>query len=167
MKNNYLYSPWRLDYIISEQPDDCILCRVQFAGTDKENLIVHRGNFCYVMLNRYPYNNGHLMIVPAMHMKDLQDMSEMLLLELAQVVQISEEALKNAYHCDGINIGINIGKAAGAGIDEHLHIHMVPRWNGDSNFMSVVAGERVIPEDFNLTYTRLRKEYTKLMKRND
>ncbi len=163
MSDKYLYSPWRLDYILSEKPGDCILCRYQDLGSDEENLIVWRGKTCYAMLNRYPYNNGHIMLVPYQHLKNLSDLPPETLAELGVLAQKSEQALHNAYRCEGINIGLNLGKAAGAGVDEHLHVHVVPRWSGDNNFMSVVSGERVIPEDFRTSFVRLREEFQKLM----
>lgn len=166
MSDGYLYSPWRLDYIEGEKPEDCILCRFRDTERDQENLIVYRGGCCYVMLNRYPYNNGHIMLVPFLHAKNLSDLPPEVMHELGQLLQISEQVLREAYHCDGINIGINLGQAAGAGIDEHLHIHLVPRWNGDCNFMSVVGGKRVIPEAFELSFARLRREFGKFQTRD-
>jgi len=162
--HHYLYSPWRLDYISGEKPDECIMCRFQNPGNDKENLILHRAKNCYVMLNRYPYNNGHLMIIPYQHCGTLTELEEETWLEMAKLVRNTETILKKVYNCDGINIGINLGCAAGAGIAEHLHIHIVPRWVGDSNFMSVIGGERVIPESFDSVYNKLSPEFAKLIK---
>ena len=167
MNERYLYSPWRLDYIQGEKPGDCILCRYQDLGSDEENLIVHRGEHCYVMLNRYPYNNGHIMLVPKPHLRNLQDLPPETLTELGQLATLSERVLQNVYHCHGINLGMNLGEAAGAGIGEHLHLHMVPRWLGDNNFMSVVCGERVIPEPFESSFQRLRAEYRRLCQYKD
>jgi ATP adenylyltransferase len=164
MKDKYIYSPWRLDYIQGEKPGDCVLCRHLDSQKDEENLIVYRGGHCYVMLNRYPYNNGHIMLVPYQHLKNLNDLPSEVLEELGRLMQLCEQVLINAYHCEGINVGINLGRAAGAGIDEHLHIHMVPRWLGDSNFMSVVGGKRVIPEAFETAYKRLRSEFDNLLR---
>jgi len=161
--HHYLYSPWRLDYISGEKPDECIMCRFQNPGNDKENLILHRAKNCYVMLNRYPYNNGHLMIIPYQHCGTLTELEEETWLEMAKLVRNTETILNKVYNCDGINIGINLGCAAGAGIAEHLHIHIVPRWVGDSNFMSVIGGERVIPESFDSVYNKLSPEFAKLI----
>lgn len=163
MNDTYLYSPWRMEYVQSEKRGDCILCRYQDLGNDEENLIVHRGIHCYVMLNRYPYNNGHIMLVPYQHSALLSDLSPEAMAELGTLLQACETSLYQAYSCDGINIGINIGRAAGAGIEEHLHVHLVPRWNGDNNFMSVVCGQRVIPEAFELSYARLREQFGNLL----
>lgn len=162
MTDKYLYSPWRIDYIESEKPEDCVLCRFRQAGRDRENLIVHRGEHCYVMLNRYPYNNGHIMLVPYLHVKSLAELPSEVMAELAEKLQLCERVLNHAYSCEGMNIGINLGRAAGAGIDEHLHIHLVPRWNGDCNFMSAVGGKRVIPEAFEISFERLSKAFDSL-----
>ncbi len=163
MSDKYLYSPWRLDYILGEKPDECILCRCQTVGEDKENLVLWRGLHCFAMLNRYPYNNGHIMLVPNQHCSDLNDLASDTMTELTRLLQAGEAALREVYHCDGINVGINLGTAAGAGISEHLHIHMVPRWLGDNNFMSVVSGERVIPEAFEISWQKLRTCFAKML----
>ena len=138
MSERYLYSPWRIDYILGEKPEDCVLCRFKQEGEDKDNLIIWRGKLAYVMLNRYPYNNGHLMIVPYEHKSCLNDLDVATLLELARLSQVTELVFKEQFQCEGINLGLNLGRAAGAGIEENLHIHMVPRWMGDENFMSVI-----------------------------
>lgn len=166
MSKNYLYAPWRLDYILGEKPGDCVMCRAKDTKHDVENLILYRGETCFVMLNRYPYNNGHLMIVPYAHQSKIADLEPETWQEACKLIRLCESAYHRAYHPDGINIGINLGSAAGAGIAEHLHIHMVPRWHGDSNFMSVVAGERVIPEAFEISYERLKSEISTLVKNN-
>lgn len=163
MSDKYLYSPWRLDYILSEKPDDCILCCCIRNSSPRENLIVHTGDKAFIMLNRYPYNNGHIMLVPCRHVSSLNDLDSVELAEISRLMQVSEAVLKEVYHCEGINVGINLGRAAGAGIDSHLHVHMVPRWTGDSNFMSVVSGERVIPEDFELTWDKLSSAFFKAL----
>ncbi|MCB5251371.1 MAG: HIT domain-containing protein [Candidatus Cloacimonadaceae bacterium] len=158
MTKKYLYSPWRLDYIMGEKPEDCVMCRARELGSDEDNLILFRGKSCYIMLNRYPYNNGHLMIVPYAHESMVNDLLPETWQEACELIKVCERVFHEAYCCEGINIGINLGSAAGAGIAEHLHIHMVPRWSGDSNFMSVVSGERVIPEAFESSYKRLKQE---------
>ncbi|MCK9308729.1 MAG: HIT domain-containing protein [Candidatus Cloacimonetes bacterium] len=158
----YLYSPWRMDYILGEKAEDCVMCRYQQLGNDEENLILYRAKHCYVMMNRYPYNNGHLMIVPYIHKSCLSDLDSETWLEMCETIRTTERILMASYHCDGINIGLNLGCAAGAGIAEHLHVHLVPRWLGDSNFMTVVCGERVIPEYFETAYARLKQEFAKL-----
>lgn len=164
MSPEYLYSPWRIDYILGDKPEDCVLCRFQQSENDAENLIIHRGKTAYVMLNRYPYNNGHLMIVPYEHKSNLNDLSVECLGEMMQLAQVGESVFKEVYHCEGINLGMNLGKAAGAGIDTHLHLHIVPRWMGDHNFMSVIGGQRVIPESFEQSYTRLSQAFKERIK---
>lgn len=152
-----------MDYILGEKPEDCILCRYQNLGEDCENLIVWRGKHCYIMLNRYPYNNGHIMIVPYRHADSLGKLDHLALNSLFRLLQAGESALTEVYKCEGINIGLNLGLAAGAGIRDHLHFHMVPRWQGDSNFMSVISGERVIPEAFELSWQKLRDQFAILL----
>lgn len=159
MSKDFLYSPWRLDYIQQEKPGDCIFCHARDSGDDAGDLIVHRSQHCFVMLNRYPYNNGHILIVPNEHQASLNDLPEVVLADLARLTRLSEKVLYEVYRCDGINAGLNLGRSAGAGIEGHLHVHMVPRWSGDSNFMSIVSGIRVIPEAFNLARQRLREGY--------
>ena len=163
MNKEFLYSPWRLNYIESEKTDECILCRYQETDKDEENIIVYRGKYCYVMLNRYPYNNGHLMIIPYQHSASITDLDDKIWLEMCSLLKDTEQILTRVYNCDGINIGINLGCAAGAGIAEHIHIHIVPRWNGDSNFMSVIGGERVIPESFENAYNKLAPAFANLI----
>jgi ATP adenylyltransferase len=161
-KRDYLYSPWRLSYVAGEKEEGCVLCRHLDPGKDQQHLIVKRFEHCYVMLNLYPYNNGHIMVVPYAHKSSLVDLEPVVRSELIEVMSIAEKILRELYSCDGINIGLNLGKAAGAGIDEHLHFHLVPRWAGDSNFLSVIAGERVIPESFESALQRLAEAFRKV-----
>lgn len=167
MSERYLYSPWRIDYILGDKPGDCVLCRFKQEGEDKDNLIVWRGQLAYVMLNRYPYNNGHLMIVPFEHLSCLNDLDDATWSELTRLSRAAEQVFKDHYRCEGINLGINLGRAAGAGIEEHLHIHMVPRWQGDDNFMSVIGGRRVIPEAFEDSWEQLSSAFANLMRDKD
>ena len=162
-ERDYLYSPWRLDYVSGVKPQGCILCRHLDPTKDLQHMIVYRAQHCYVMQNLYPYNNGHIMVVPYEHCSQLGLLSAETRAELMETVALSEGILRSVYSCDGINVGINLGAAAGAGIAEHLHIHLVPRWIGDSNFMSVVSGLRVIPESFESSYERLAAGYAKLL----
>ena len=135
----------------------CIFCEAA-----EDSLIVHKGSLCYVILNLYPYNNGHLMVVPVRHVARLADLSSEELLEIGMLTQRSEIALTEAYTPHGINVGINLGKPAGAGVLDHLHVHLVPRWNGDTNFMTVVGNMRVLPEDLSASAARLRPIFTRL-----
>jgi ATP adenylyltransferase len=162
-----LWSPWRLDYI--EGPKEkaaCVFCKhaedAHHDPVQPDSLVLAAGAHAYIVLNRYPYNNGHLMVVPYRHTSTLTDLSADDLHELIVFTQRSEQALREAYPLEGINIGLNLGKAAGAGIEEHLHIHLVPRWHGDTNFMTVVGETRVLPEDLSSTGKRLRPIFARL-----
>jgi len=154
MFENVLYSPWRMKYILAEKNNSCIFCLPQ--EQDAEHFVVHRSEHSFVILNLFPYNNGHLMVVPLRHVALLGDLSIEETANLFALVRRTEIVLRKIYHPEGINVGINIGKAAGAGIDDHLHIHLIPRWEGDTNFMTSVSGTRVIPEDFTKTYQVLK-----------
>lgn len=156
--NDYLYSPWRMDYILGKKAEECIFCLPIDGSEDEKHLVVHRDEHCFVILNLYPYNNGHLMVVPVRHVNRLALLNKVERNALFGVVVWAEQALEDIYHPEGINIGLNLGRAAGAGVDAHLHVHLVPRWQGDVNFMSCVGGVRVIPEAFERTYL-LFKEY--------
>ena len=146
----------------SAPPDaGCVFC-AEPAKAEHESLIVHRGGLAYVILNRYPYNPGHLMVLPFRHVPALSDLSPGELHEVADLTRLSEAALASAYRPQGINVGINLGLTAGAGIREHLHVHLVPRWTGDTNFISVVGETRVIPEDLGQTASRLRPVFREL-----
>jgi ATP adenylyltransferase len=151
-----LWSPWRMEYIMSKKGERCIFCE-KIAGTDDQtNYILHRGETCYVMLNLYPYNNGHLMVSPYRHVPSPEQLEEDELTEMMLLLNKSLKALRRAMHPDGFNVGINIGKAAGAGIEDHVHVHIVPRWKADTNFMPVFSQTRVIPELLDETYQKLK-----------
>ncbi|OGW17225.1 MAG: HIT family hydrolase [Nitrospinae bacterium RIFCSPLOWO2_12_FULL_45_22] len=150
-----LWAPWRLNYILEGTTDECIFCVKPKEDKDKDNLILFRGKHAFVIMNLYPYGNGHLMIVPYEHARELNELPEGTLLDLMLLTRKSENVLKKIFQAQGFNIGINLGKAAGAGIDEHLHIHIVPRWIGDTNFMPVLADIKVIPQHIWATYDLL------------
>lgn len=157
-----LYSPWRLDYVSAGSTDStgaCIFCEALGRG---DALILHRGIHAFVILNLYPYNNGHLMVVPNRHIARLADARPEELTELMSLTRLSEMAITEAYAPHGLNMGVNLGKPAGAGILDHLHVHVVPRWNGDTNFMSVVGETRVLPEELPVTAERLRPIFARL-----
>jgi ATP adenylyltransferase len=150
-----LWSPWRLAYVTAAHaPTDCIFCDA--CSHPEAELVLLRGGHCFVILNLYPYNNGHLMVVPNRHISALADLSPDEQAGLMAMARLAEMALTEAYHPQGINVGINLGKAAGAGIEHHLHMHLVPRWAGDTNFMSAIGGTRVLPEELGQTAARLR-----------
>jgi len=157
-----LWSPWRLAYVTgSGESGGCIFCAAVALG-DRDDLMVHRGTSCFVILNLYPYNNGHLMVVPNRHVPNLAGASHDELVEMIELTRRAEIALTEAYQPHGMNIGINLGKPAGAGIVDHVHVHLVPRWNGDTNFMSVVGSVRVLPEELHQTAVRLRPIFERL-----
>ena len=150
-----LWAPWRMTYIRSEKPAECVFCKVVQKDRDKENLILWRGDHGFLILNRYPYNNGHLMVVPYEHTPSIEDLGPEALLDLMTMVQQSLALLRKAMNPDAFNVGINLGEAAGAGITAHVHIHIVPRWSGDTNFMPVLGQTRVIPDALDNTYDSL------------
>ena len=154
---DYLWSPWRYRYVAGGVKDDrCIFCAAAEARDDFQSLIVLRSRKNFVILNRYPYTSGHLMVVPYAHQATLAASEPDTLAEMMALAQRSEQALEELYHPDGYNLGMNIGRAAGAGIAGHLHLHVLPRWIGDTNFMTTVGETRVQPEELTTTYERLR-----------
>ena len=157
-----LWAPWRLSYVTAAPAPstDCIFCDAR--GSRDHELVLLRGHHAFVILNLYPYNNGHLMAVPNRHVSTLESLEEAERNELMALTRLSEMALTEAYHPQGMNVGINLGKAAGAGIENHLHIHLVPRWSGDTNFMTAVGETRVLPEDLAATAARLRPIFASL-----
>ncbi len=167
-----LWSPWRLAYVTSNatKPEGCVFCAVTSPGVglhgdpERDALVLVHGQGCYVILNLYPYNNGHLMVVPRRHIASLTLATAAELEELMQLTRDAEAALTEAYQPQGINVGINLGRSAGAGIADHMHIHLVPRWTGDTNFMSVVGNTRVLPEDMLETAARLRPVFARLLR---
>jgi ATP adenylyltransferase len=157
-----LWSPWRLEYVTSNKPDKgCVFCDVP-RPPNPDSLIVYERKTCYVILNLYPYNNGHLLIVPYRHTPSLASLTTEEAHETADLMQLCERALLEAYQPHGINVGVNLGKPAGAGVLEHVHVHVVPRWNGDTNFMTVVGEARVLPEDLPQSAARLKPVFQKL-----
>jgi ATP adenylyltransferase len=157
-----LWSPWRLAYVTgTNEPHGCVFCEAP-ARDPGDRLILLRGVTCYVILNLYPYNNGHLMVVTNRHLASLSECTPAELNELMALTRRAEMALTEAYHPQGLNIGINLGRPAGAGVLDHVHIHAVPRWTGDTNFMSVVGDTRVLPEDLEESARRLRPIFERL-----
>jgi ATP adenylyltransferase len=154
-----LWSPWRYDYITasgSEKPDGCVFCGlVNNSATDEENFILRRAEFNFVILNIYPYTSGHLMVLPYTHLADLASAAKAATDEMMDLVKNAETALKEAYQPDGLNIGMNLGKAAGAGVAGHFHMHVLPRWVGDVNFMTAIGQTRTLPETLRDTYAKL------------
>jgi ATP adenylyltransferase len=151
----HLWSPWRLEYLTAPKAEDCVFCQAAGSDDDRQNLVLFRGERAFLILNRYPYNNGHFMVVPYVHVSSLEDLDAPTLTEMMLLLNRGMAALRAAASPDGFNIGANLGRIAGAGIEEHVHIHTVPRWAGDTNFMSVVGNTRVIPETWLQTYDSL------------
>jgi ATP adenylyltransferase len=153
-----LWTPWRRAFVegaADNSPNACFLCALPAAHDDRANHILTRSESVYVLLNRYPYNTGHLMVAPYAHTGDLANLDGSIAGDLMRVTQRSVAALQRAYQPDGFNVGMNLGKAAGAGVPDHLHVHVVPRWNGDTNFMPVLSETKVLPETLDQTYERL------------
>jgi len=151
-----IWAPWRMAYVSNAEPSDgCIFCRAWECDDDRQRLVLVRSRSTMVMMNRYPYTGGHLMVAPVRHVPDMDGLGDEELLDLMHCLRKSHALLNRAVHPDGCNVGINYGKAAGAGIDDHLHIHIVPRWNGDTNFMTVTGGVRVIPQALMDAYDHL------------
>jgi len=156
MSEERLWAPWRMPYIKGEKSGQCVFCAKPAWGDDEAAAIVHRGEHSYVMLNAFPYTNGHLMISPYLHTGTIEDLDEPTLLELMMLSRRSLAALRVAYRPEGFNVGFNLGKVAGAGFDDHVHLHVVPRWGADSNFMPVIGNARVLPELLEESYRALR-----------
>ena len=155
---DHLWSPWRMEYIESDKTKDgCVFCIELSKSDGPENLIVYRGKRCFVILNRFPYTSGHIMVVPLDHRPSLDQLDEETRAEMMELTSRALQVLQKAYRPQGFNIGINIGAAAGAGILDHIHVHVVPRWGGDTNFMSTLAQTRVLPEMLDVTYERVRR----------
>lgn len=150
-----LWTPWRLKFILGPKPEGCLFCNKIRESNDRENLILFRGTSCFIILNAYPYTNGHLMVAPYAHVRNVDQMDTETMTELMLLTKRSVIALQRAMNPDGFNMGINIGKVAGAGVEDHIHLHVVPRWLGDTNFMPVLAETRLIPEPLLDTYDRL------------
>ena len=159
MTTQRLWAPWRLDYILKPKGDECFLCQALGEDHDRENLILTRGTHCAIFINRYPYNNGHLMICPISHKAKLTELSDAEKLETMNLVTRATQVLETTMHPQGFNVGMNLGKVAGAGLDNHLHTHVVPRWNGDTNFMPVLDNTRVIPQSLLNLWDQLRPEF--------
>jgi ATP adenylyltransferase len=161
-----IWAPWRMTYIRQGEEKGCIFCQKPLERKDEKNLILYRGRRTFVFMNRFPYNNGHLMIVPKRHATDLDGLNVNELQELFDVVKDWTRVLRTSLRPHGFNIGINLGKAAGAGID-HLHVHVVPRWLGDTNFMPTLAETKVVPESLDASYRKLRCVFEELTKKRD
>jgi ATP adenylyltransferase len=160
-----LWAPWRIEYILSPKPDACVFCLPPHNREDAQRLVLYRGQHSFVIMNKFPYNCGHLMATPYRHAMNLQELTEEESSELMKLLRQCSMILQECFHCQGQNLGLNTGEAAGAGIREHLHFHIVPRWNGDSSFMAVMNEVRVMPEHLLATYARLKPHFDALDQR--
>lgn len=157
---DWLWSPWRYRYVSEASPSGaCIFCDKPAAARDEENLVLHRGALCYVLLNLFPYTSGHLMVAPYDHVPSLVELREDAALEMMRLVREAERHIRALYRPQGLNIGMNLGECAGAGIAGHIHMHVLPRWMGDANFMTTIGETRVMPEDLGETYRRLKAAF--------
>jgi len=157
---DYLWSPWRYRYLTSPQPPGaCIFCALAADNRDEENLIVFRGLHNFVILNRFPYTSGHLMVVPLAHAAQLCQLDDTAAAEMMALTRMAERRLRAIYHPEGLNIGMNIGESAGAGIAGHIHMHVLPRWHADANFMTTISETRVLPEDLGVTWRRVHDAF--------
>jgi len=154
-----IWAPWRIEYIQMEKPKGCILCQKPKQKNDAANYILYRGDKNFVIMNSFPYNPGHLMIAPYRHVANLDELTNEELHEHFEIVSRSIKVLRQLFEPGGFNLGINMGKSAGAGIEDHVHTHVVPRWQGDTNFMPIISDTRVIPEALAETYNRLKGKF--------
>jgi len=153
---NVLWAPWRGDYVMGPRAEGCFLCTAPAAGDDRGQRILHRGRRVFVILNSFPYNSGHLLVAPFRHVARPEELDGEERRELMDAVALSLQVLAAGLHPEGYNVGLNLGRAAGAGLEDHLHVHVVPRWVGDTNFMPVLADVKVLPEHLAATYEKLR-----------
>lgn len=159
----HIWSPWRMEYIESSSPaSECLFCRILAKSDGFENLVIYRGPKAFVVLNRFPYTNGHLMVVPIEHQASLEGLPKETMTDLMVLTARSISTLRSTYGAENFNVGANIGEAAGAGVVGHVHVHVLPRWSGDTSFMSTTADTRVIPEDLETTYSRVCEAWEKL-----
>jgi len=160
----FLWAPWRMSYILDKKDEGCLFCRNATEKRDRENLILHHGKYGFVMMNKFPYNNGHLMVVPNRHSLDFEALHENEIKELFHLLRMATRVLKDLLHPHGFNIGINIGRVGGAG-EDHLHVHIVPRWAGDTNFMPILSETKIIPQYLEKTYQLLRPGFRNYLRK--
>jgi ATP adenylyltransferase len=167
---DFIFTPWRYAYVSgpdtssdtsNDKANQCVFCAASQLGDDQAARIVHRGPTCFIILNAFPYTSGHVMVVPYQHVDQLQKLASKTAQEMMELTQKLEGILRELYHPDGLNLGMNLGKAAGAGIAGHIHMHVLPRWVADANFMSVISETRVLPEDLTITYSRIHQAFAR------
>lgn len=153
----HLFTPWRMEYILKAKQPGCVFCAMLEEKDDFASLIVHRGERSFLVLNKYPYNNGHFMVVPYRHVDTLEELEPEELAEMMSLTTLGMRALRRTLRPEGFNFGANVGEVAGAGVKDHVHMHVVPRWSGDTNYMSVLSETRVIPQSLAETYKQLKE----------
>ena len=161
---NSIWAPWRIEYILGPKDQGCFLCAAFGSNEERERLVLHRGRTCAVVINKFPYNSGHLMVCPFRHIATLAELDDQEALELMQLTAASVGILQAAMKPEGFNTGINLGQVAGAGLKDHLHQHIVPRWNGDTNFMPVIGDTKVMPQALDALWNLLRPHFDQLPK---
>ena len=152
-----LWAPWRIEYVRMEKREGCIFCELPKEGDDERNLILHRGKYGFIIMNNYPYNPGHVMVAPYRHVGEIEELSMEEWMEIHELISLAIKAIKREMRPQGFNIGVNLGRVAGAGIEGHIHFHIVPRWNGDTNFMPVLADTKVIVQEIRKNYRELKR----------
>lgn len=152
----HLYAPWRYDYVSEEKIEGCVFCHISKNIDDEKMQVVFWDKYCYVVMNKFPYSPGHMMVVPFFHTSNIEDLQDDVWMQMSIRVRQGVKLLKEVMPCEGVNIGMNLGKAAGAGIEQHVHYHMLPRWNGDTNFISTLGGTRVYPASFDEIFKKLK-----------
>ena len=157
----HLYAPWRFEYVSEEKIQGCIFCHISQNKDDEKLQVLFHDEYCYVVMNKFPYSPGHMMVIPHFHTDKIEDLDDEILIAMSIRVRQAVKLLKDVMSCEGVNIGMNLGKAAGAGIEQHVHYHMLPRWLGDTNFISSIAGTRVYPANFDEIYKKIKTNSSK------
>lgn len=159
-----LWAPWRMEFLSGEKKTEgtCVFCTLPKAGDDRESLIVHRGEMNYIIMNKFPYNNGHLMVVPFQHTADLEQLSDEATNEMFRLGKLAVSSLRDKYKPEGYNLGMNLGAAGGAGIRDHVHLHIVPRWLGDTNFMPVIGETKAMPQHLMTSYDTIQEFFSRV-----
>ena len=157
----HLYAPWRYDYVSEEKIEGCVFCHISKNIDDEKMQVLFSDEYCFVVMNKFPYSPGHMMVIPYFHTSNIEELEEDVWIQISKRVRQGVKLLKEVMPCEGVNIGMNLGKAAGAGIEQHVHYHMLPRWNGDTNFISTLGGTRVYPASFDEIFKKLKDNATK------
>ncbi len=157
----HLYAPWRYDYVSDEKIEGCVFCHISENIDDEKMQVLLKDEYCYVVMNKFPYSPGHMMVIPYFHTSNIEDLEEIVWIRMSKRVRQGVKLLKEVMPCEGVNIGMNLGRAAGAGIEQHVHYHMLPRWSGDTNFISTLGGTRVYPASFEDIFNKLKMNASK------